>query len=83
MTLQCNMAHENNNLLSTRVFHFSSPNEKNRYVNLLGHWVYDGTQESFLLDQISAATVEVDDYHKWQHASFVTRNCSAFDIARI
>ena len=76
------MAHENNNLLSTRVFHFSSPNEKNRYVNLLGHWVYDGTQESFLLDQISAATVEVDDYHKWQHASFVTRNCSAFDIAR-
>lgn len=72
----------NSTRLGSKVVSLSLPNAQNKYVGLLGHWVYDGTTQCFLLDELSAHVVGIKDHHQWHHASIVTRYSNNFGLNR-
>ncbi len=54
----------------------------NAFASLQGHFVFDGHNGLFLLDEVCCAIVGIEDHHQWHPVQDVIKYCSAFDITR-
>lgn len=54
----------------------------NAFASLQGHFVFDGNNGLFLLDEVCCAIVCVEDHHQWHPVQDVIKYSSNFDIHR-